>query len=201
MAKKLTSLLAVALFVVGCSSPDSGNTPQPKVIPADQRHELSLASQPAKTVIDYFKWYDRHRDSIMQFPLVDTSLKQKEYFFLNKENVSAFMSHLKSSGFVNESYLNEQQLYFQKEHDYLEWLHEYDEIPFEYDVDPVIRYMDYDHVVDGFDDSVLEDLWVNGPKARVNIGWVNGTKIKAFLTYDQGQWRIDAIEYGPTNYR
>jgi len=156
----------------------------------------SLDEQPAKTIIDFLKWYRENQG--IQSNLVNNSDSKTwdstKFFSVNFAATEKYLSDLHATGFISEKYINEWRIYFKKcDKDFKDNL--YNEPPIEgFDYDFIMQSQETEEDLKNLENSKVVYSNVSGDTSTVKINFVNGNKLLYKLTRHSDKWLIDHIE-------
>lgn len=187
MRKHLFQIISITLLITACSSKET-------------KKELSITDQPAKTVIDFIKWYDNNMSSLNRIELVnnnsDTIYDSTSLYRINFTNTELFLAEIKKSGFVSDAYLDFMRNYFKDCEENFIKTQQYDGPPEGFDFDLIMWSQEYDEDLKNIDKSTVGAATISPQKANIEIKFPLGGSLKYDLSLYNDKWMIDKIDNG-----
>lgn len=186
------------IFIFSTTVPFFTSCNNNATITNNQTDNYSLDKQPAKTIIDFLKWYRINQD--IQGGLVNNAdgktLDSTKFFSVNFEGTEKYLSQLKSTGFISEKYLDKWREYFKKcEDDFKK--NRYNEPPIEgFDYDFIMLSQEFDEDLKNVEKSKIVSQSILNDNAIIKIYFPNGNKLIYKLTKHADKWIIDDIARG-----
>ncbi len=188
----------ISIILTACSS---GNREQKDNGSADDNKELvlpenySFDKQPAKTIMDFLKWYRDHMN--IQTGLVNNSNgdthDSTKFYTVNFEATENYLSVLKSTEFISDRYVEKWRGYFKKCDKDFRDNPTNDGPPDGFEYDFIMLSQEYDEDLENLEKSKIVSQSELANNATIRIHFPNGNKLIYILSKYEGHWRIDDI--------
>ncbi|MEP7264045.1 MAG: hypothetical protein ABI772_06095 [Bacteroidota bacterium] len=187
MRNNLLSVISILLLITACSSKEI-------------KQEQSITDQPAKTVVDFIKWYSNNMSRLNKIEIVNNSFDSifdsTGLYSINFTNGELFLAELKKSGFISDAYVEFMRNYFKDcEKNFVE-NPQFDGPPEGFDFDLVLWSQEYDEDLKHIDKSTVGESSISSKKANIQIKFPSGSSLKYDLSLYNDKWMIDKIDNG-----
>lgn len=156
-----------------------------------QENESSV-DKPTAVVNNFLVWYRDHFDMMINIGFVNQDMKDStDFYSVNFSETERFLSELKKTGMVSDTYLNNWRDYFKKADEQFKKTHQYDGPPEGFDFDLIMWSQDFD-LAEIENAKTLEAL--DGDKATVTVEFPYQYKMQYSLSKQNDIWLIDEIK-------
>lgn len=187
-------IIFILTILTACSNEkqnDNSNTTE-KV----QADSFSLEQQPAKTVIDFLKWYRDNQD--IQSGLVNNAsgdiYDSTKFYSVNFEATKIYLLKLKSTGFISDLYIDKWKKYFEKCDSAFARNPENDGPPAGFEYDFIMLSQEYDEDLKNVEKTKIISNVISGNNAAVKLYFPSGSSLNYKLTKRSDKWAIDDIK-------
>lgn len=161
-----------------------------------QSNKNSLDSQPAKTIIDFLKWYRDHME--IQIGLVSNSNDEiydsTKFYTVDFEATENYLSILKSTGYISDKYIDKWRKYFEKCDISFKENPSNDGPPEGFEHDFIMLSQEYEEDLINVEKSKIIFQSVFEENATIKLNFPNGSNLTYKLTRHGEDWKIDDIE-------
>ncbi|HEX8514565.1 MAG TPA: hypothetical protein VF868_00090 [Bacteroidia bacterium] len=158
--------------------------------------EKQIDEQPAKTIIDFLKWYRDHQT--IQGGLVNNASNDKydstKYYSVNYEATEKYLTDLKTTGFISPKYIDKWREYFKKCEKNFEANPSNDGPPEGFEYDFVMLSQETEDNLKDLEKTQITDSKISENTSVVNLHFINGDNLQYRLTKTNDKWLIDDIE-------
>lgn len=184
----------VLVLFTACSSNPKGKAENETASDSSQATTISFDEQPAKTVIDFLKWYKNQED--LQNNLVANSdhYDSTKFYSINFEATEIYLNKLKQSGFISEKYLEKWREYFKTCDQDFKSNPQNDGPPDGFDYDFVMNSQDYDQELKNVEKATVSEISGSETKKTMKLKLSDYATLTYDLSFDSGKWYIDDIK-------
>ncbi|GAB4025013.1 hypothetical protein [Spirosoma gilvum] len=148
--------------------------------------ELTTVRQ---TVVDFLNWYKTNMLPISKIQLVDQ--KPGKVYTVNFANTERYLSYLKSSQRLTDSFLSEWRTYFKERQEGFQLSHQNEGPPTGFEYDLVMLTQDVESQMDSLKTLKINSVKVNGNRATVKFFLLEDYEFR--LVKRNNRWLINEI--------
>jgi hypothetical protein len=162
---------------------------------ANSAKRYDFQHEPTKTVTNFLKWYKKNFDEISAIPMIDNysiEYDSTKFYRVNFKGTEAYLSKLKSSGYISERYIKKWRIYFKEHDENFKKNPQNDGPPDGFEFDFVLWTQEIEGTLEAID-----QLKVNETNETDNVAFIEidiSMRLGFYLTKYNGKWMIDAIE-------
>ena len=181
--------IAIFLLVVmaSCSSNETG---QKDSADATTTTQSNIDEQPAKTIIDFLKWYRTHQ--LLDSAIVKGGEGAGEYS-MNFDEVEKYCSALLATHFVSATYIEKRHDFFDKCEKNFKANRAYEGPPEGFESDLIMLSQEYDVNLQNIEKSKVVSQSISDNVATIKIQFMQGNALTYKLTKYGDAWAIDDI--------
>jgi hypothetical protein len=164
--------------------------------PADAQTTTSV-TMPGKTdsenagkvVVNFLNWYKTHMDEANRISLVNQ--QPGKPYSVNFKNGERYLSYLKNSNALSDSYLNEWRIYFRQRSEGFRLTRQAEGPPTGFEYDLVLLSQEVDKQISAMDSLKINKVTVSKSKATVQMTLLDSYEFR--LIRHNNQWMINEI--------
>lgn len=150
---------------------------------------------PDRIIIAFLEWYRDNEDSLHQIQLLTGGLDDTATFYsVNFKETERYLSELKKSGYLSDTFLDELRKHFDQTNKYLKQHPQNDGPAPGFEADLIMKSQDYMDVWENLANVKVIDKKIDGSKAFVKLLFTSNYKTKYYLTIYKEKWLIDRID-------
>ena len=156
--------------------------------------EADFSKEPAKTVLDFLKWYRKHYSAINRIVMVDQNITNAHpYYTVNTKGTDAYLRLLGKSGFLSPVYLDGWRNYFRERDAFLYSNHQTDGPPEGFQYDFVLWTQETDEALKKIDQAkIIEVQQMSADRVKISVDIY--MRLRFTLSKTGDKWLIDDIE-------
>ncbi len=158
---------------------------------------ISSEEEPAKTVIEFVKWYRDNMSSLNNIELINNAYSDApdstKLYSVNFKNVDRYLKEIKKCGYVSDKYINQLLTYFKTGDKYLLENPEYEGPPEGFNFDLVLWSQDYQEDLDNIDNTKFSLLANGENRKEIEAKFFGGSTLQFKLSKHNNKWLIDEI--------
>jgi hypothetical protein len=189
-------IICILAILTACSSNEKKNTPSDTStnIPADN---FALDEQPAKTIIDFLKWYRDNENKVGGGWVNNASNEtydSTKFYSVNFEATEKYLTELKLTGFISDKYIDKWREYFKKCDKDFKDNPSNDGPPEGFEYDLIMLSQETEENLKHLEKTQVVESKITDNTALLNLHFINGDNMQYKLTKDNDKWLIDDIE-------
>jgi len=153
----------------------------------------TFQKQPAKTIIDFLKWYRLRQDTITNNLVNNNDGTEQENYSVNFEETEKYLSNLKSTNFISDKYLNIWRNYFKKCDVNFQNHPQKDQAPVGFEYDFIMLSQDYEDDLNDCEKSTIISQELKKDRAIIKVNFPHGNCLSYNLSKLNDKWLIDDI--------
>ena len=153
-----------------------------------------LTKEPAKTVINFLKWYRENEKELSKIQMVNMPPIEEtnSFYTVNFDETERYLTELKKSGFVSDKYLERRRDYFKKADIKLRQDPVNDGPPDGFEFDLILLTQDIDDTLEAINNPKLISSQITKDNAIVKLDIMMRLEYK--LSKQGDKWLIDHIQ-------
>lgn len=153
-------------------------------------HASNDTLETINSIKGFLKWYKHHYTTVNNFLL--TTSDSKGYYMVDEKACENYLSFLKSSGYISESYISDWRKYFTSKVQFFKEQPQNEGPPEGFDMDLVLLTQEPEYILNDIDKLKFKTTTIKGNTAVIEVS-------NAYSMYDfemskiDGKWIIDYI--------